>query len=156
MFDTEYGVTGMMSERQKAYRPTYVRCNIIGIVLCVLSPVPVVAGAMTGDEFLTVVTVCVLLLLVAVGAAFLVAAGVRWSGMQKILQSGDYAPAEKKRSETENALSAAYWLIATAVYLAWSFSTGGWKETWIVWPVAGVLYAAVLNLYRLFTKNREN
>ena len=155
-FDTEYGVTGMVSERQKAYRPTYVRCNIIGIVLCVLSPVPVVAGAMTGDEFLTVVTVCVLLLLVAVGAAFLVAAGVRWSGMQKILQSGDYAPAEKKRSETENALSAAYWLIATAVYLAWSFSTGDWKNTWIVWPVAGVLYAAVLNLYRLFTKNRED
>ena len=156
MFDTEYGVTGMVSERQKAYRPTYVRCNIIGIVLCVLSPVPVVAGAMTGDEFLTVVTVCVLLLLVAVSAAFLVAAGVRWSGMQKILQSGDYAPAEKKRSETENALSAAYWLIATAVYLGWSFTTGGWKETWIVWPVAGVLYAAVLNLYRLFTKNRED
>ena len=156
MFDTEYGVTGMVSERQKAYRPTYVRCNIIGIVLCVLSPVPVVAGAMTGDEFLTVVTVCVLLLLVAVGAAFLVAAGIRWSGMQKILQSGDYAPAEKKRSETENALSAAYWLIATAVYLAWSFSTGDWKNTWIVWPVAGVLYAAVLNLYRLFTKNRED
>ena len=155
MFDTEYGVTGMVSERQKAYRPTYVRCNIIGIVLCVLSPVPVVAGGMTGDEFLTVVTVCVLLL-VAVGAAFLVAAGVRWSGMQKILQSGDYAPAEKKRSETENALSAAYWLIATAVYLAWSFSTGDWKNTWIVWPVAGVLYAAVLNLYRLFTKNRED
>ena len=156
MFDTEYGVTGMVSERQKAYRPTYVRCNIIGIVLCVLSPVPVVAGAMTGDEFLTVVTVCVLLLLVAVGAAFLVAAGVRWSDMQKILQSGDYAPAEKKRSETENALSAAYWLIATAVYLAWSFLTGGWKETWIVWPVPGMLYAAVLNLYRLFTKNRED
>ena len=154
-FDTEYGVTGMVSERQKAYRPTYVRCNIIGIALCVLSPVPVVAGAMTGDEFLTVVTVCVLLL-VAVGAAFLVAAGVRWSGMQKILQSGDYAPAEKKRNEREAALSAVYWTLATAAYLGWSFTTGGWKETWIVWPVAGVLYAAVLNLYRLFTKNRED
>ena len=156
MFDTEYGVTGMVSERQKAYRPTYVRCNIIGIVLCVLSPVPVVAGAMTGDEFLTVVTVCVLLLLVAVGAAFLVAAGVRWSGMQKILQSGDYAPAEKKRNEREAALSAVYWTLATAAYLGWSFTTGDWKNTWIVWPVAGVLYAAVLNLYRLFTKNRED
>lgn len=155
MFDTEYGVTGMVSERQKAYRPTYVRCNIIGIVLCVLSPVPVVAGAMTGDEFLTVVTVCVLLL-VAVGAAFLVAAGIRWSGMQKILQSGDYAPAEKKRNEREAALSAVYWTLATAAYLGWSFTTGDWKNTWIVWPVAGVLYAAVLNLYRLFTKNRED
>ena len=75
--------------------------------------------------------------------------------MQKILQSGDYAPAEKKRSQKEDTLSTAYWLIVTAAYLAWSFVTGNWKETWIVWPVAGVLFAAVLNLYRLFTKSRE-
>ena len=153
-FDTEYGVTGMVSERQKAFRPTYVRCNIIGTVLCVLSPVPVVAGAMTGDEFLSVVTVCILLLFIAVGVAFFVAAGVRWSGMQKILQSGDYAPARKKRSETEDALTAAYWLIATAVYLGWSFVTDSWKTTWIVWPVAGVLYAAVLNIYRFTRKEK--
>ena len=153
-FDTEYGVTGMVSERQKAFRPTYVRCNIIGTVLCVLSPVPVVAGAVTENEFLLIVTVCILLLFVAVGVAFFVVGGVRWSGMQKILQSGDYAPAKKKRSKTEDALTAAYWLIATAVYLGWSFVTGGWKDTWIVWPVAGVLYAAVLNIYRFAQKEK--
>lgn len=47
-------------------------------------------------------------------------------------------------------------MLAVAVYLGWSFTTGDWKNTWIVWPVAGVLYAAVLNLYRLFTKSRED
>ncbi len=155
-FDTEYGVTGMVSERQRQYKSTHARCNMVGTMLCILSPVPIFIGMAEGSDLAMILAVCGMLFLAGVGAAVFVVTGVRWSGMQKILQSGDYAPAEKKRSKTENALSAAYWLIATAVYLAWSFSTGGWKETWIVWPVAGVLYAAVLKLYRLFTKNRED
>ena len=155
-FDTEYGVTGMVSERQRQYKSTHTRCNMIGTILCILSPVPIFIGMAVGSDFSMILAVCATLLLAGIGAAFLVAAGVRWSGMQKILQSGDYAPAEKKRNEREAALSAVYWTLATAAYLGWSFTTGGWKETWIVWPVAGVLYAAVLNLYRLFTKNRED
>ena len=155
-FDTEYGVTGMVSERQRQYKSTHTRCNMIGTILCILSPVPIFIGMAVGSDFSMILAVCATLLLAGIGAAVFIVTGLRWASMQKILQSGDYAPAEKKRSETENALSAAYWLIATAVYLGWSFTTGGWKETWIVWPVAGVLYAAVLNLYRLFTKNRED
>ena len=103
-----------------------------------------------------ILAVCGTLLLAGIGAAVFVVTGLRWASMQKILQSGDYTPTEKKRNRKEEALSAAYWMLATAVYLGWSFTTGDWKDTWIVWPVAGVLFAAVLNFYRLFTKNREN
>ena len=156
MFDTEYGVTGMVSERQRQYKSTHTRCNMIGTMLCILSPVPIFIGMAVGSDFSMILAVCATLLLAGIGAAVFIVTGLRWASMQKILQSGDYAPAEKKRNEREAALSAVYWTLATAVYLAWSFSTGGWKETWIVWPVAGVLYAAVLNLYRLFTKNRED
>ena len=35
-----------------------------------------------------------------------------------------------------------YWLIATAIYLAWSFTTNDWDRTWIIWPVVGVLFPA--------------
>lgn len=155
-FDTEYGVTGMVSERQRQYKNTHMRCNMIGTMLCILSPVPIFVGMVVGSDFAMILAVCATLLLAGIGAVFFVVAGVRWASMQKILQSGDYSPAEKKRNKHEDALSAAYWTLATAVYLAWSFTTGNWKDTWIVWPIAGVLFAAVLNLYRLFTKNREN
>lgn len=155
-FDTEYGVTGMVSERQRQYKNTHMRCNMIGTTLCILSPVPFFVGMAVGSDFAMILAVCATLLLAGIGAVFFVVAGVRWASMQKILQSGDYSAAEKKRNKHEEALSAAYWTLATAVYLAWSFTTGNWKDTWIVWPIAGVLFAAVLNLYRLFTKNREN
>ena len=154
-FDTEYGVTGMVSERQRQYKSTHVRCNMIGTMLCILSPVPIFIGMAAGSDFAMILAVCAMLILAGTGAAVFVVTGLRWSSMQKILQSGDYAPAEKKRNEREEALSAAFWMLATAVFLGWSFTTGDWKNTWIVWPVAGVLFVAVLNLYRLFTKNRE-
>ena len=38
-FDTEYGVKGMVTAKQKDYRNTYIRNNIIGTCLCILSPV---------------------------------------------------------------------------------------------------------------------
>ena len=125
-------------------------------MLCILSPVPIFIGMAEGSDLAMILAVCGMLFLAGVGAAVFVVTGVRWAGMQKILQSGDYAPAEKKRSQKEKALSAAYWTLAVAVYLGWNFTTEDWKNTWIVWPVAGVLYAAVLHLYRLFTKSRED
>lgn len=39
-FETEYGVTGMVRERQAAYRPTYDKLNLTGTVLCILSAIP--------------------------------------------------------------------------------------------------------------------
>ena len=42
-FETEYGVTGLARDRQKAYRSTYVKYNYIGACTCVLSPVPLLA-----------------------------------------------------------------------------------------------------------------
>lgn len=34
-------------------------------------------------------------------------------------------------------------------FLTWSFVTNDWHKTWIVWPIAGVLYSVVI----IFAKN---
>ena len=48
-FETEYGVEGMVKEKQKAYRPLYVKHNIAATCLCILAPIPVLMGSITGD-----------------------------------------------------------------------------------------------------------
>lgn len=55
---------------------------------------------------------------------------------------------EKKAKGKLDALSGAYWSLATAIYLGWSFWTMRWDITWILWPVAGVLFAAVSGIVR--------
>lgn len=42
MFETEYGVTGMVKEKSRAYEKTFSLGIAGGVVLCVLSVVPVI------------------------------------------------------------------------------------------------------------------
>ena len=65
-----------------------------------------------------------------------------------------FALREKRRSQIKETVSTAYWLTAAAVYLGWSFWSDAWKTTWIVWPVAGVLFAAVMCLCNLLPHGR--
>ena len=143
-FETEYGVTGMVRERQSAYRSNYVRSNLLGVILCVLSPVLLLIGAFTGEDLIVIILLCAMLVVIGIGVLFLVTAGVRWASFQKLLQQGEFSPREKRHSRIKGALTTVFWLLAVAVYLGWSFSTNSWNTTWIVWPVAGVLYAAMM------------
>lgn len=154
-FETEYGVTGMVKERQKEYRPVYVRSNMIATGICVLSPIPLLVSAFTGNEFFIVIMLTITLLLAGAGAGIFIIAGVRWASMQKLLKEGEYTPQEIRKSHIKETIATVYWLSATAIYLAWSFLTDAWEATWIVWPVAGVLFAGVMAICRLFTDKKD-
>lgn len=153
-FETEYGVTGLAKERQKAYRDTYMKCNYIGVGTCVLAPVPILCGAFAGNELLMMILLCVTILMVGIGVMLFIVAGVRWASLQKLLKEGDYAE-KKKKSKTSEAIESVYWLAATAIYLGWSFLSGDWNITWIVWPVAAVLSAGVELVCKLWLDKKE-
>lgn len=153
VFETAYGVDGMVRERQKKFRPTFNRRIALGVALNILCPAPVlVAGAVTDNELIGVAGVCALLGMIALGVAFILMAALPWEGMQKLLQEGDYTPENKKRAPVMNAISAIYWLVVTAIFLGCSFMTNGWHETWVVWPVAGVLFGALQAVCNLVMK----
>ena len=148
-FEKEYGVEGMVRERQRAFHSSYARGNILGTCCCILAPVALLVGAFSGDDFLTVAMLCVTLLVAGVGVIFFISVGVRWAAMQRLLQEGEFSAEDRGANRFKGAVSAAYWLIATAVYLAWSFITEDWQHSWIVWPVAGVLFGGVMALCNL-------
>ena len=108
-----------------------------------------------GDGFSPVVMLAATMILAGVGAAVFIIAGVRWASMQKLLKEGEFAPQEKRRSRIKEMVSTIYWLTAVAVYLGWSFWTNGWENTWIVWPIAGVLFPVVMCLCNLLIGREE-
>lgn len=157
-FETEYGVTGMVKERQKAFKPTYDRMNTIGTVLCVLSFVPLFAVmALVHEDLFMTMAVCLLLAVVGVGVYFFVYGGTVYSSMEKLLEEGDYTRKEKSQKNITGPVSVIYWLAVTAVFLIYTFGPNGNGQTrysWIIWAVAGVLYAAVLAGIKLI-RNRK-
>lgn len=49
--------------------------NYISACTCVLSPVPLLCGAFTENELLTVILLCVTMLIAGIGAMFFIVAG---------------------------------------------------------------------------------
>ena len=143
--DTAYGVTGMVREYRERCAAACSTQIVLGVVLCILSVLPLFGAlCVTEDDLVIILCVCLLLVIVAVGVVFLILAGMKRGAANMLLQEGDYSREEKKRNRLTSTAAGVYWLLVTAGYLAWSFSIASWNRTWIVWPVAGVLFPAVM------------
>ena len=135
--DTAYGVEGMVRERQKNYSGTYIREMTVGIGLCVISCLPLfILSGIMGEAWETV-GVALLLAFVGVGVFLIVKTSIIRSGYQVLLEEGNYT---RKAKQTSRQIGGIYWSAVTAAYLLISFLTGRWDMTWIIWPVAGVVY----------------
>ena len=122
-------------------------CIIAGVSLCILSVVPmIVAAAFSAPEAVFVLLTALLLIMIAAGVFCFVWAGMIMDSFNKLLEEGDYTREKKLENKKNDALSGIYWCLVTAIYLALSFLTGAWGRTWIIWPVAGVLFAAVTGI----------
>ncbi len=149
-FELEYGVKGMVQEKQKNMRPFHSRSNIIATCLCVLSPVPLIAAAFTGNEMLVITMLAVTMLIVAIGVFLFIFSGVRWASLQKLLREGEYSPTGIRKSRVKQAVARIYWLTLVAIFLWWSFSRDAWKISWLVFLMGGLLFAAVMALCDVF------
>ena len=144
LIETAYGVKGLVKEKKQNYEGTYTRGIILGVVFCILAVIPLLIGiAMEQPEYMITGDVSILLLLVAVGVFLIVRVSTINGSYDMLLQEGEYSQKEKAVKKKFEIYSTAYWCIATAIYLGWSFLSVRWDYTWILWPVAGVLFGAV-------------
>lgn len=148
--ETLYGVDGMVRDRKEKFLPTYTRQLTVGVVLCVISAIPLFASLIFSEEdsFLQVASIAALLVLVAVGVLLIVRCSVIWGAFQMLLEEGDYTRETKEDQKKHGYIGGIYWALVTAGYLAWSFLTNGWDRTWIVWPVAAVAYGGIYGIIK--------
>ena len=160
-FDTEkietaYGVDGMVNERKANFSEKYSLTNSIGVVLCIVSCIPLLVSSFLTDKgYIITAMVGVLLLIVAIAVNLFVRVGIINSSFDKLLQQGDYTIKKKKAAPVMNGIAGIYWMVAVAIYLGWSFTTNQWHITWVVWPVAGVLFGAVTAIVKMIIKSED-
>jgi transcriptional regulator with XRE-family HTH domain len=142
--DTEYGIDGMVKEKKEAFMPIHNIRVAIGVVMCILSPVPLVIAALAeASETIEVLMVALMLVIIASAVNMFINVGNIKEGYDVLLQEGDFTIANKEVNKKAAPLAGAYWSLVTAGYLAWSFLSGNWHITWIVWPVAGVAFGVI-------------
>ena len=145
--ETLYGVTGMVRERKEKFRPVHTRYLITGILLCIASVIPLFISLIYGDQSIwPVIGLVAILVLSAIGVLLIVRVSIVWGSYQMLLEEEDYTRESKANNKRYGYLIGAYWCLAAAIYLGWSFIGNSWDKSWILWPVAGVAFGAVAGI----------
>ncbi len=151
-FILEDEAKAVLQDRQTTTRKKYIALNVLGVCACILSPVSLFFTPLIPTEAFASGMVCITLAVIAIGVALFVCANVPWEGMEEMLKQGEgksKTQAEKRKEK----ISSLYWSVVTAIYLVWSFLSGAWGITWVIWPLAGVLSGIVESLLSLIKKD---
>ena len=155
IFDTEYGVEGMVKAKAEKFKSNFIRAITGGVVTILFGVIAFVAGAVIDENNtpLHMGLFCLMLACIAIAVFMIVNAGIITDGYSMLLQEGDYSK-EEKSNVLLKAITPLYWMIVTAIYLGWSFLTNRWEITWIVWAIAGVLYGGLSVVLKAVHQNK--
>lgn len=154
-FALDYGVAGIVECRMKKQKPAFTMAMAVGVGLCIFgAAVLVVVACLEISDFTVACGVAALLAFVAIAVFLFVRFGNERDAYLQLLQKGEYNPEYKKNSAKIELIGGIYWGTVTAIYLAISFITMRWDFTWIIWPVAGVLYGVIAGIVQ-YAENRK-
>ena len=154
-FELEYGVKGLVNEKKKAFRPTYIAYNIIATCVCIFSVIPLILLSFTENELLVATALALLMVIAGIGAGMFIVAGTQNASMQKLLKEGKFTEKEKKRTSVKEVVGFCYWGALTAIFLAVSFLTNGWHLSWIIFAVGGILFPIVMCICNYFADTQK-
>ena len=153
-FETAYGVDGMAKDRLAEYEASNTKALTLGVLLCVLSAVPlVITSVMEAPNIVIICMVCLTLILVGIAVYLFISVCAVYSSYKILLQTDDYTPNMKRKNKKLDALSSSYWIMIVIIYLVTSFLTNGWHFTWVIWAIAGLLFALVRNIAQAMIKD---
>ncbi|MCL1866972.1 MAG: permease prefix domain 1-containing protein [Oscillospiraceae bacterium] len=143
-----------LENAKKEYIPKFAVQIVIGVsIILVYTGLFFILATSYGMEIEAVA-----LFMVAIGLAtlFFVSAGMTFGAYEMLFSKAGLSSTgvgywngnvvhkmnSQKGERLISTVAAVFFPLMTAAYLLWSFTTGKWEITWIIWPVAGVLFGA--------------
>lgn len=142
-----YTIKQIQEERDQ-FQPQFTVKIIIGVVLCILSPITLIIMSMAPgiEDRGYLLGVGIMFVIVAAAVFLFITAGMRHSAYQMLLQEGDYTPARKRGNRVVEVVGSVVWPLVVILYLYLGFVHGLWHPGWIVFPVTGVIFGVFSSL----------
>ena len=157
----DFSTAQYIKQEQAAYHPTYTMFLTIGVILSILSIVPVsVLGILqdystytheSGFDYV-VIGAALFFAIVGIGVMMIVMSSIRNSSYRKLLRT--CAPLREEDEDLQDLTPAGrrvmsvFWPTVTSLYLILSFLTFAWHRTWIIWPIAAALASLLKAVFR--------
>lgn len=144
--------------KKEEFSSNFTKLNIIGVTLCVLSPVALISISAIGgydNDILSTYGTIVLLIMVAIAVFIFIIVGNINNSYNALLQIEEYSSKGKENSKAIGDVASVVWPIATAIFLIWGLGFNGWYICWIIFPITGILFGAFSGLYALIKRNNK-
>lgn len=143
LFELDYRTEQMVRSIKDEDEQSYKSAVSISVVCYILSALPIIITPLVFEiEGLSIISVVVTILIVAFSTYNIISKSAINAACNVLLQEGEYS-AKVKSNKKLQTVTKVYWCIIVAIYLAYSFITNNWAMSWIIWPVAGVLFGAI-------------
>jgi hypothetical protein len=147
-----------IKEQKEDYKTSFAVRIAVGVVMCILSVIPIIIiGLVFGESNrgYEALGAGILLVIVAAAVVLFITTGMKMDALKQLLQEEEYSPDRKRKDDLVSKVAAVYWPLVVVIYFGWSFGTMDWARSWIVWPVAGILFAAVSGICNLLDPNKK-
>lgn len=155
-FETAYGVSGLVEEKKKLYAPVFARKIATGVILLFAGTLPlVIVFLLKLDAYIIHAMIAVLLVISSIAINQFVIAGMINDSYETLLQEGPFSKEHKTALKKMEVVASIYWCAVVAGYLLVSFTTKSWNKTWVIWPVAGVLWGGISTIFTMGNRTKK-
>jgi hypothetical protein len=151
----EFILTDAVREVLKKQSMSFPKQNIItiiGVCLCVVSPVSIFVGSMLNESGSTYGVVGTLVI-VTIAVALFINNGAYHEAYKKLLKCEEYSIENKKKDKVIGAVAGVVWPLASCVFLVSGLVFHLWNICWIVFPITGILFGAFCGVYNAIKEN---
>ncbi len=150
-FELSFNVDGLIRKQKDDFNKSRVKSLIISISMYITAVLPM---ALFEDSEYEVYALAFLFVFVALATFIIVRSEYTVYAYNQLLKDVDEyeSPQAKKLSDL---VSGVYWAVAITVFFVWGFLFDGWERSWVVWPVAGVLYFAVSSVLEYISSSNK-
>lgn len=134
-----------IEEKNKQVATKKIIFTIVGVLLCILSPLLLIGMVFISGEF-SGLGVSALLLTIAIAVVLFITSSSVTQATDILLKRNDFTYEKKKSEKIIGAIASIWWPLSVIIYLGWSFLTNDWQITWIVWPISGILFGGISGL----------
>jgi hypothetical protein len=150
-FDLSSHLKAQIQQENNKFNSTYTASVIIGVAMCILSPILLFITSTFGDNA-SVYGVIGLLIVIAIAVYMFIYFGRIKEGYKKLLGLDEFAISYREKEKSDKvigAVAAIVWPIAVCIFLISGFIYYKWYINWIVFPITGLLFGMFSAAYSI-------
>ncbi len=146
------------TSRMEAYTPTYTIALTSGVFMCILGVVVfLLVGNLGGNGDINgVIGMSIMLFFISIAVFMFIYIVGQKENYEAILGVGEFTKSKRESNNIVGIVGSVVWPITVAVFLVWGLVYDGFRISWIVFPVVGILYGAFAALCSAVIEQKNN